>query len=197
MNNWAAKPHLSQPVNLHYELGRTSTDQRRKFLLLYAQRRYFIFLPQKLTTANFIANSNCFRSTARFNLTSCFRSIPNWIVLHSDRSYGRSHHFFRLYFGMRGIDYHAHWPIHWIGELVRKHLFGLVFLYNSFLHGLHPRMSSKCLRSTMDNAIYMFQGRDDKFAGNLESCNISVLENAGRDTNGKRLRRGPEMLVVS
>ena len=49
----------------------------------------------------------------------------------------------------------------------------------------------------MDIVIYVFHDYDDKFAGNPESCNTSVLENVGQDTNGKRLRRGPEMLVVS
>ena len=49
----------------------------------------------------------------------------------------------------------------------------------------------------MDIVIYVLHDCDDKFAGNLESCNTSVLENAGRDTNRKQLRRGPEMLAVS
>ena len=48
----------------------------------------------------------------------------------------------------------------------------------------------------MDIVIYVLQDYDDKSAGNLESGNTSVLENAARDTNGKRLRQGPEMLVV-
>lgn len=75
--------------------------------------------------------------------------------------------------------------------------FGPVFLDKSFLRGIRRRMPSKFLRSTMDIVIYVFQSCDDKFAGNPEFCNTSILENAGRDTNGKRLRRGLEMLVVS
>ena len=77
------------------------------------------------------------------------------------------------------------------------YFFDPVFHYKSFLRGLHHRMPSICLRSRMDIVIYVFQGCDDKFAGNLASCNTSVLENAGRDMNGKQLRRGPEMLAVS
>lgn len=49
----------------------------------------------------------------------------------------------------------------------------------------------------MDIVIYGYRDCDDKFADNPESCNTSAPEHADRDTSGKQLRRGPEMLVVS
>jgi len=47
-----------------------------------------------------------------------------------------------------------------------------------------------------DIEVYGCHCCDDKFAGNQESYRISVPEYAGRDMNGKRLRRVLERLVV-